>query len=88
MHLGKEIQRYMKENSISVTWLADAMNCHRQNVYKIFSRNDMDTRLLWRLSVLLKHDFFLDLSKSLENCTRFGDMSPNQVHQDEDSLKK
>ena len=40
---------------------------HRGNVYDIFSRASIDTLLLLRLSKILDHDFFADISELLKN---------------------
>ena len=37
--------------------------CERTNVYNIFSRKDISTKLLWRISQVLEHNFFEDFSK-------------------------
>lgn len=49
----------------TVTWLAKRLNCHRVNVYDIFNRSTIDTELLRRISLVLGHDFFQDLSDDL-----------------------
>lgn len=46
----------------NVTWLAKELNCCRENVYDIFRRPNIDVELLRRLSVVLKYDFFVDIS--------------------------
>jgi hypothetical protein len=38
----------------------------RPNVYKIFAKASIDTSLLWRISHILKHDFFQELSEAME----------------------
>lgn len=46
-----------------MTWLAAEINCERTNVYNIFSRKDISTGLLQKISVILNHDFFKELSQ-------------------------
>lgn len=46
----------------TVTWFAKNLNCDRTNIYDIFSRQSIDTALLMRISCILHHDFFVDLS--------------------------
>lgn len=55
----------MTERHRSVTWLAQQLPCDRSNIYDIFRRDDISTGLLMRISVLLEHDFFHELSVSL-----------------------
>jgi hypothetical protein len=33
-------------------------NCHKTNMYKIFQKQDIDTRLLTSISIALEIDFF------------------------------
>ena len=40
--------------------------CTRPNVYKIFQKENIDIHLLWRISCILEHDFFRDLSDSID----------------------
>ena len=63
----------MRESGIGPTELAAALGCHRQNVYKVFAKCDIDTALLRRISIVLRHDFFSDMSNELEMCTQCGD---------------
>lgn len=62
MHIGERIKQVLEERSKPVTWLAKEINCERTNVYNIFSRKDISTGLLQRISVILNHDFFKELS--------------------------
>ncbi|MDC2394442.1 hypothetical protein OU990_25590 [Bacteroides ovatus] len=44
---------------------ATQLCCTRPNVYKIFRKENIDIHLLWRISCILGHDFFRDLSDSI-----------------------
>ena len=46
----------------TVVWFAEQLSCWRNNIYDIFSRKAIDTDLLVRISHILQHDFFLDIS--------------------------
>ena len=65
MHIGKKIQEILRQHpkDHTVTWFARRLNCHRVNVYDIFSRQTIDTELLWRISVILDYNFFSDISE-------------------------
>lgn len=67
MHIGSHIREVFMQQSRehTVTWLAKRLNCHRVNVYDIFNRSTIDTELLRRISLVLGHDFFQDLSDDL-----------------------
>ena len=63
-HIGNIIKEQVTQKGIKVSWLAKQLNCHRNNVYLIFSRRWIDTDTLMKLSCILNHDFFADLSRS------------------------
>lgn len=50
-----------------MTWFAKQLCCTRPNVYKIFNKENIDVFLLWRISCVLSHDFFRDISEQFEN---------------------
>lgn len=77
MHIGKMIQREFKKSGMTAQAFADELACHRQNVYKIFEKPDISTDLLWRISIILKHDFFAEISENTDFCTEFGDSLQN-----------
>lgn len=51
--------------SHTAKWLAEQLPCERTNVYDIFKREDMNIHLLARVSVVLNHDFFAELSEEI-----------------------
>lgn len=60
IHIGSLIEQELRRQDRSVTWLASELHCDRTNVYKVFKRKSIDTRLLVDISVILQHNFFLD----------------------------
>lgn len=62
IHIGKHIENHLHEQHVSITWFAMELCCTRSNVYKIFNKSSIDIQLLWRISKILHHNFFLDLS--------------------------
>lgn len=58
IHIGKLIEAELHRQEHSVTWLARKLYCDRTNVYNIFKRTSIDTELLYRISIILKHNFF------------------------------
>lgn len=58
IHIGKIIQRRLKEEERTVTWLANKLNCDRSSVYRLFDREIIDTDLLFKLSKILDYNFF------------------------------
>ncbi len=71
VHIGKEIKAELLRQERGVSWLADKLHCDRTNVYDIFKREGIDTRLLERISVILNCNFFSlyyqDDSNDVEN---------------------
>ncbi len=66
MHIGQRIKEVFDQlpKDKTIMWLATQLHCDRRNVYRIFNRNNIDIQLLQRLSLILDHDFFKDLSDS------------------------
>lgn len=65
MHIGNRIQEVMLSKEKSARWLAEQIPYERTNIYKIFRRGSIDTKLLKRISVILEHDFFKELSAEI-----------------------
>ena len=69
IHIGSIIKEVFENHPRrhTIVWLARQLNCVRGNVYDILSRASIDTLLLLRLSKILDHDFFADISELLKN---------------------
>lgn len=65
MHVGKRIKEVMEEQGRSASWLASKIPCERTNMYDVFKRKDVSVGLLYKVSVILDHDFFLEISEEL-----------------------
>lgn len=63
--IGQLIKSELERQERSVSWFARHLSCDRSNVYRIFAKDNLDTELLIRVSVILNHDFFADISNSL-----------------------
>ena len=61
VHAGETVKAYFAETTMSVSEFAHRLNCHRQNVYDIFKRQNIDLSLLQRISKVLEHDFVTEL---------------------------
>ena len=62
MHIGQRIKEVMAKK-VSVIAIAKEIECERTNVYNIFERESINTGLLQKFSIILKHDFFKELSE-------------------------
>ena len=65
LHIGHEIQQELRRQERSVAWFARRLACDRTNVYRIFDKESLDTRLLMRISTILQRDFFVLYSQQL-----------------------
>lgn len=69
IHIGKVIEKVLRDQGKTVTWFARSLYCDRTNVYKIFQRESVDSEMLYRISKILSHDFFKYYSKELDEDT-------------------
>lgn len=60
--IGELIRIELKSQERSVSWLARKLSCDRSSVYRLFQKRSIDTAVLWRISLLLHHNFFEDLA--------------------------
>ena len=58
VHIGSIIKKRFDEQGLSASWFAKQLCCDRTNIYSIFKRESIDTILLVKISIILKHDFF------------------------------
>lgn len=65
IHIGSLIEQELRRQDRSVTWLAGGLHCDRTNVYKVFKKKSIDTQLLENISVILRHNFFLDYAEEV-----------------------
>ena len=80
IHAGQLIERELHKQGRSVTWFATQLCCTRPNVYKIFRKENIDVHLLWRVSCILQHNFFHDLSNAITSSisSQVPPLSPNR----------
>ena len=67
IHVGQMIEAELRRQDKTVSWLARSICHERSSIYKIFSRKSLDVYLLLRISMLLNHDFFLDISSAINS---------------------
>lgn len=71
IHIGQLIKEEMERQGRKSSWLAKELNYTRDNVYKIFSREYIDTDLLLNISLLLKVNFFEYYTTTYQNKNHF-----------------
>lgn len=64
--IGHLIKEELEKQERSISWFARKLSCDRSNVYRLFQKESIDTGLLTRISLLLNHDFFADLSDNIK----------------------
>jgi hypothetical protein len=62
VNIGQNIKSELDKQERTVTWLAQKLGCNRMAVYRILCKNSIDTALLTRISIIMKHNFFKELS--------------------------
>lgn len=65
--IGQRIKEVIAEKKVTVTWVATQVPCERTNLYNVFKRRDISMRLLWKLSDILEHNFFQELTDQYES---------------------
>lgn len=63
LHIGELVKSQLKKRGIRTSWVAEQLNYHRNNLYKMFQKEWVDTDLLMKISILINHDFFADISR-------------------------
>jgi len=59
--IGQLIKERVEALNVEVTAFAKAINKERSNVYDIYKRDSIDTKLLKKIGQVLKYDFFQHL---------------------------
>ena len=65
IHIGNMIKHELRSQGRSVVWLSRTICHERSGIYKIFERDNIDIKLLVRISQVLDHDFFEDISQKM-----------------------
>lgn len=67
MKIGERIKEVFDSlpKSCTISWFANRLHCDRRNIYRIFSKDNIDIQLLGRICRILQHDFFADLSAQM-----------------------
>ena len=65
LHIGQRIKQTLAIKKRTVAWLAEAVNCDSSNLLKILKDNDIDSDLLYKISIALGVDFFALYSQQI-----------------------
>lgn len=58
IHMGELVKRKAEELNLGASYLAERLNYHRQNVYDLYRRKNIDGPILVKISKALGYDFF------------------------------
>lgn len=86
--IGERIRLQLEEKGMKVSHFANMIRRTRQNVHHIFTRDTIDTDLLFEISKCLNHDFFREYSILLKTESEQGvnetieayHSSDNEIH--------
>ena len=62
-HIGQMIKAVFDESGLTVAEFARQIHLERSTVYGIFERPSIDSMLLARISLVLKHNFLSDIEQ-------------------------
>ena len=93
LHIGQLIKSVFDESGMSVSEFARQIHLERSTIYGIFERPSIDSLLLARISLVLKHNFFSDIEqhyglipKTPSLILHLDHLSPDTAHQLADLL--
>ena len=69
LHIGNIIKTDMHNQGRRAAWLAQRLHCDKSNIYKIYSRKNIDIQLLTKISKELDKDYFKIISDYYFNKT-------------------
>ena len=68
IHIGQLIQKKMEDDGRKVSWLADKMGCHRNNIYLIYQQKHLHSVQLIRISQHLRINLFSPYYEYVNDC--------------------
>lgn len=91
IHIGSIIQNYTRHNNIRPIDFYQGLQIQPSSIYKIFKGASISTRMLLRISILLKHDFFqyfqTELDQRINNNFEQQKIEHEQLKKDYENLK-
>ena len=67
LHIEKIIQQYLIAEGRNISWLCCKLNWQRQKWYRFLNNGLIEVNDLYKISILLNHNFFQYYSSSLIN---------------------
>lgn len=66
INIGQSIKNELNRQERTISWFARKLGCNRVAVYRILRKNSIDTALLIKISAILNHNFFDELSQDVQ----------------------
>ena len=66
LHIGQIIRQKVDEKGIKISQLSHRLNYTRRNIYDIFDRESVDSKLLAKISKILDYDFVTEYNTNTE----------------------
>jgi transcriptional regulator with XRE-family HTH domain len=82
--IGEKIKNIFDAKEMKLKDFAEEIGVARQNVYRIFGKDSIDTELLTKISSVLEHDFFQyykseDAEQKNESLNKSSNDNPNEL---------
>ena len=65
-HMGKLIRAELDRQEHSVSWFARKFQTEYSNCFYIFKRQFVDVDLLMKISIVLQHNFFIEMAEYMK----------------------
>ena len=75
VHVGALIRIELNRQHQTVSWLAQQLSIQRPNCYRLLHASTLQTETLFRVSQVLRHDFFADYSAQLKQVLTNGSIA-------------
>ena len=67
IHIGNRIKQELGRQERSIAWLARQVYCDRSNLSRLLQNQYIDMDLLQRISTILNHNFFKEISDMVQH---------------------
>jgi len=61
IHIGSVIKALVKQQRISNVEFASMIHCDPSNLIDVYKRHNINSELLWKISIALQYDFFTEI---------------------------
>lgn len=80
--IGEKIKEIFEDRKIKLKDFAEGIGVARQNIYRIFEKDSIDTELLLKIGEVLEHNFFQYFGEHGHNLTPTSNSEPGNFVQE------